>query len=120
MAIAAREKQEPSDFFCIFKYYYQHKTIEWYPVCRSLNIELLVSLLTHEANKITEKGNIYNSSYYPFFIAGLERLINYHISTFINFPSIIVIFTSLFTSFKLSSVLDELDYNMAVFFTVSH
>ena len=112
-AIAAREKREPEDFFCIFKEYYRRPTIEWYPVCRNLDIEMFASLLAHEASIVTDGAKQYNSSYYPFFIAGLERLINYHKSTFINFPSMVVIFTSLFTSYKLSPILDELDYNMA-------
>jgi hypothetical protein len=70
-------------------------------------------MLAHEAIKITQKKKNNDPSYYPFIIAGLERLIYYHKSTFIKFPSMIVIFTSLFTSFKLSPELDELDFNMA-------
>jgi len=77
MSISAREKNEPEDFFCIFKDYHQRPTIEWYPVCCNLDIELLASLLAHEARKVTHWDEHYNSSYYPFFIAGLERLINY-------------------------------------------
>ena len=76
-AIAAREKREPEDFFCIFKDYHQRQNIEWYPVCHNLDIELLASLIAHEARKVTHWDENYNSSYYPFFIAGLERLINY-------------------------------------------
>ena len=112
-AITAREKNEPEDFFCIFKDYHQKPTIEWDPVCRSLDIELLASVLAHEARKVTHWDEHYNSSYYPFFIAGIERLINNHKSTYIKFPSKIVFFTSLFTSFELSPILDELDFNMA-------
>ena len=111
-AIAAREKREPEDFFCIFKDYYKNPKIELYPVCCNLDIELLASLLAHEARKVTHGDEYYNSSYYPFSIAGVERLINYHKATYISFPSMIVIFTSLFTSFKLSPILDEMDYNM--------
>jgi hypothetical protein len=55
--IAAREKGEPNDFFCLFKKYHEHKTIEWYPICRNLDIELLASLLSHEANNVSKNGN---------------------------------------------------------------
>ena len=112
-AISAKKKNEPQDFFLLFNKYLTRPTIEWYPVCRGIEIDLLASVLSHKAKQLAHSKAKHNPAYYPFFIAGLERLINYHKSLSVNFPSTIVIFTSLFTSFKLSPVLQELEYNMA-------
>jgi hypothetical protein len=109
-AIAILEKKEPQDFYFLYKKYHQHKTIEWYPVFQHMDIEFLASMMAHEAKKITQKKKTNDPSYYPFIIAGLERLINYQKAMRIKFPSMIVIFDSLFTSFKLSQELAELDF----------
>jgi hypothetical protein len=104
------KNEGPKDFYFLYKKYHQHKTIEWYPVFQHMDIEFLASMMAHEAKKITQKKKNNDPSYYPFIIAGLERLINYQKAMRIKFPSMIVIFESLFTSFKLSPELAELDF----------
>jgi hypothetical protein len=75
-----------------------------------MDIEFLASMMAHEGKRITQNKKYDNALYYPLIIAGMERLINNYKSTLIKFPSMIVIFENLFTSYKLSPELAELDF----------
>jgi hypothetical protein len=74
-AISAREERNPKDFFDFFDNYSKMNYESCKIYCEKIDIDLLASLLAHEARQLTHWDEYYTPDNYPFFIAGIEKLI---------------------------------------------
>jgi hypothetical protein len=71
-AISAKEERNPKDFFDFFENYSKTSYEDCKIYCDKIDIELLASLLAHEARQLTHWNEYYTPDNYPFFIAGIE------------------------------------------------
>jgi hypothetical protein len=75
LAIHALNTRTPKAFIDFFDHYKQADYAACKAACDGVDYDLLASMLAYEGRQLTHWDYAYGTETYPFFIAGLERLL---------------------------------------------